>query len=120
MSEALMTFDDLVADLGIRFETVKTARGSIRIGSVCSADILQWMDDNEDKVRGKFSGGKSPLSSSGVAGVQMAEVAVDKETGVVKMKKFVAVQDMGLVINRKTASSQIYGAMIMGIAYALF
>ena len=36
------------------------------------------------------------------------------------MKKFVAVQDMGLVINRKTADSQIYGAMIMGIAYALF
>jgi xanthine dehydrogenase YagR molybdenum-binding subunit len=60
------------------------------------------------------------LSSSGVAGVQMAEVAVDKETGVVQMKKFVAVQDMGLVINRQTASSQIYGAMIMGIAYSLF
>jgi xanthine dehydrogenase YagR molybdenum-binding subunit len=27
---------------------------------------------------------------------------------------------MGLVINRQTASSQIYGAMIMGIAYSLF
>ncbi len=63
---------------------------------------------------------KSKLSSSGVAGVQMAEVAVDRETGVVKMLKFVAVQDMGLVVNRKTAESQIYGAMIMGIAYALF
>ncbi len=50
----------------------------------------------------------------------MAEVEVDRETGVVKMKKFVAVQDMGLVVNRKTAASQIYGAMIMGIAYALF
>ncbi len=36
------------------------------------------------------------------------------------MKKFVAVQDMGLIINRKTAASQIYGAVIMGIAYALF
>jgi xanthine dehydrogenase YagR molybdenum-binding subunit len=36
------------------------------------------------------------------------------------MKKFVTVQDMGLVVNRKTAASQIYGAMIMGIAYALF
>ena len=48
--------------------------------------------------------------------LQMAEVAVDRETGVVKMKKFVAVQDMGLVINRKTRKSQIYGAMIMGIA----
>lgn len=50
----------------------------------------------------------------------MAHVSVDKETGVVKLKKFVAVQDMGLVVNRKTAESQIYGAVIMGIAYALF
>ncbi|MDA7980323.1 MAG: xanthine dehydrogenase family protein molybdopterin-binding subunit [Pirellulales bacterium] len=60
------------------------------------------------------------LTDNGVAGVQMAEVAVDTETGVVKMKKFVAVQDIGLIINRKTARSQIYGAAIMGIAYALF
>ena len=60
------------------------------------------------------------LSGSGVGGVQMAHVAVDKETGIVKMKKFVAVQDMGLVINRKLAESQIYGSVIMGIAYALF
>jgi len=65
-------------------------------------------------------GTPSPLSDSGVGGVQMAHVAVDKDTGVVKMKKFVAVQDMGLIINPKTAASQIYGAVIMGIAYALF
>lgn len=65
-------------------------------------------------------GRKSKLSSSGVAGVQMAEVEVDRETGVVKMKKMVAVQDMGLVVSRTTAESQIYGALIMGIAYALF
>jgi xanthine dehydrogenase YagR molybdenum-binding subunit len=31
-----------------------------------------------------------------------------------------AVQDMGLVINAKTAESQILGAMIMGITYSLF
>ena len=65
-------------------------------------------------------GAESSLSSSGVGGVQMAHVAVDKETGVIKMKKFVAVQDQGLVINPKTCESQIYGAVIMGIAYALF
>ena len=63
---------------------------------------------------------KGALSDQGVGGVQMAHIAVDKETGVVKLKKFVAVQDMGLVVNRKTAESQIYGAVIMGIAYALF
>ncbi len=60
----------------------------------------------------------SPVSS--VAGVQMAEVSVDKETGVVRVDNVVAVQDIGLVVNRKTANSQIYGAVIMGIAYALF
>lgn len=64
--------------------------------------------------------GNSPLSGSGVGGVQMAHVAVDRETGVVRMKKFVAVQDMGLIINRTSAESQINGAVIMGIAYALF
>jgi xanthine dehydrogenase YagR molybdenum-binding subunit len=75
---------------------------------------------NALEVQGSFTrGAASPLSSSQVAGVQMAEVAVDKETGVVKMQKLVCVQDMGLIINRQTAESQIYGAAIMGIAYAL-
>lgn len=74
------------------------------------------------EVQGKYSPGreKSPLSSSGVAGVQMAHVAVDKATGVVRMKKFVAVQDIGLIINRQCAASQVYGAAIMGIAFSLF
>jgi xanthine dehydrogenase YagR molybdenum-binding subunit len=60
------------------------------------------------------------LTSSGVGGVQMAEVAVDVETGVVKMEKLVAAQDCGLIIDLKTAESQVYGASIMGICYALY
>lgn len=66
------------------------------------------------------SGTPSPLSNRTVGGVQMAHVAVDRDTGIVKMKKFVAVQDMGLVVCPTQAESQIYGAVIMGIAYALF
>jgi xanthine dehydrogenase YagR molybdenum-binding subunit len=58
--------------------------------------------------------------SSGVGGVQMSEVAVDTETGVVRIVKHVSVQDCGLVIDVKTAESQVYGAAIMGITYALF
>lgn len=65
-------------------------------------------------------GAASPLSDEGVGGVQIAHVAVDRDTGVVRMKQFVAVQDMGLIVNRKTATSQVHGAVIMGIAYALF
>ena len=77
---------------------------------------------NPLEVKGNFTRGaeESPLSSSQVGGVQMAEVAVDRDTGVIKMKKFVAVQDMGLIVSPRNAKSQIYGAVIMGIAYALF
>ena len=60
------------------------------------------------------------LVSGNVAGVQMAEVCVDTETGIVRMEKMVAVQDCGLIIDLKTAESQVYGAMIMGVCYSLY
>jgi len=60
------------------------------------------------------------LTDQGVGGVQMADVTVDIETGIVKMNKFVAVQDCGLIINEKTAESQVFGAMIMGVCFSLF
>jgi xanthine dehydrogenase YagR molybdenum-binding subunit len=73
-------------------------------------------------VRGKNPDRSKPpdLTNSGVGGVQMAEAEVDCETGIVKVKKMVTVQDCGLVINLRTAESQCYGAMIMGISYSLY
>jgi len=59
------------------------------------------------------------LISAGVGGVQLAEVSVDTETGIVKMVKSVAVQDVGTLINHKTAESQILGGCIMSICSAL-
>ncbi len=59
------------------------------------------------------------LTSAGVAGVQMADVSVDIETGIVRINQLVAVQDCGLIIDELTARSQVYGGLIMGIAYAL-
>ncbi|MDZ7371717.1 MAG: xanthine dehydrogenase family protein molybdopterin-binding subunit [candidate division KSB1 bacterium] len=59
------------------------------------------------------------LSDSGTAGTQFAEVEVDRETGKVKVLKMIAVQDCGLVVNLLTARSQINGAMIGEIGYAL-
>lgn len=73
-------------------------------------------------VRGKNPDRTKPpdLTNSGVGGVQMAEVEVDSDTGIVKVKKMVAVQDCGLIIDLKTAETQCYGALIMGISYSLF
>jgi len=73
-------------------------------------------------VRGKNPDKTKPpdLTNSGVGGVNMADVEVDLETGIVRVKKMVAVQDCGLIIDLKTAESSCYGAMTMGIGYALF
>lgn len=60
------------------------------------------------------------LMSSDVGGAQMAEVEVDVETGVVTMKKMVAVQDCGTIVNLMAAESQVYGGCIMGITSALY
>lgn len=60
------------------------------------------------------------LIDAGVGGVQMADVSVDIETGVVTLNEMVAVQDCGLIIDMKTAESQVYGGLIMGITYALY
>ena len=70
--------------------------------------------------------GKNPsasgvqLTTAGVSGCAMADCSVDIETGIVTMNQYVAVQDTGLVINEKTAESQLYGGAIMGITYALY
>lgn len=62
---------------------------------------------------------KEGLNTGGVGGVQIADVSVDVETGIVKMNRLIAVQDCGAIINPKTAESQIYGACIMSICGAL-
>ncbi len=73
-------------------------------------------------VRGKNPDKTKPpdLTNSGVGGVGMAYVEVDTETGIVRVEKMVAVQDCGLIIDLRLAESSCYGAMTMGISYALF
>ena len=62
---------------------------------------------------------KDGLTSDTVGGVQMVDLSVDTETGVIRIHKFVSVQDCGLILHELTARSQVYGGLIMGIAYAL-
>jgi xanthine dehydrogenase YagR molybdenum-binding subunit len=68
-------------------------------------------------VHGEWQEG---LSSSGAGGVQFAEVAVDAETGFVKVQKVLCVQDCGLIVNRLTCETQVQGGIIMGLGYALY
>lgn len=52
-------------------------------------------------------------------GAQVAEVEVDKETGIVQVKKFWTAHDCGTVINPKAVEGQLEGAIQMGLGYTL-
>jgi xanthine dehydrogenase YagR molybdenum-binding subunit len=55
-----------------------------------------------------------------LGGVQFAQVAVDTETGIVRVERVVAVHDCGRPINPLQTESQIHGGILQGISYALF
>lgn len=64
--------------------------------------------------------GRSRMGIGGYGGVQVAEVSVDTETGLVKVKRVLAVHDCGRPLNPLGITSQIQGGIIQGISYALY
>ena len=74
----------------------------------------------EGQILGKGSRGPNPAGMQVLTfGVQVAEVAVDVETGEVRVDKIVAIHDVGRVINKLGASSQVEGGIIQGIGHTL-
>jgi len=53
-------------------------------------------------------------------GTHLAHVEVDTETGGVDLKKYVAVDDVGKVVNPLVVEGQVHGGVAQGIAQALF
>ena len=64
--------------------------------------------------------GDAAIAQQDLGGVQFAEVAVDTETGIVRVERVVAVQDCGRPINPLQIESQVQGGVLMGLSYALF
>ena len=53
-------------------------------------------------------------------GCQVCEVEVDPETGTVRIDRFAAVDDLGMVINPSICEGQIHGGIAQGVGQALF
>ena len=106
--EQLEAVDGKVQQKGNSAKSLTWKQACAKLGT----KTISEMGVNDPKNPGK-------LMSAGVGGVQMAEVSVDVETGIVKMVKAVAVQDVGTLVNLKTAESQIFGGCIMNICGAL-
>jgi CO/xanthine dehydrogenase Mo-binding subunit len=72
------------------------------------------------QILGKGARGPNPAGMQVLTfGVQVAEVAVDIETGEIWVERIAAVHDVGRVINPLGASSQIEGGIIQGIGHTL-
>ena len=120
-------FAKVAPALNVQSDQLECVNGKVMVKGD-SSRFLSWKEACSKlavmpvTMRGKNPDKNKPpdLTNSGVGGVQMAEVEVDTDTGIVKVKKMVAVQDCGLVIDLKTAESQCHGALIMGISYSLF
>lgn len=105
--------DDLAATDG-RIHAKSSPQKGLSWKQACSLLGLDPVSESADRREG------SGMSSQGVGGAQFADVSVDTETGEVRLNKMVAVADCGMVMNRILCESQVSGAVIMGISYALF
>ena len=108
--------------LGVDPETLVATNGRVHVKGT-PAKGLTWKDackligTEPISVDGEWGDG---LSSTGTSGVQFSEVDVDIETGIVKVKRILTVQDCGLVVDKLLAESQIYGGIIGSLNFALF
>lgn len=116
-------YEKVAPALDAKPDELEAVQGRVRVKGSADRSLTWKQACSKLGMMSVSATGKQPgpgnLASGGVGGVQMADVTVDIETGVVRMNEFVAVQDQGLVINPKTCESQIYGGVIMGICFAL-
>ena len=117
VAPALGTTADQLEAVDRRIQVKGNSSKSLTWQAACAklgTNKIEEMGENVSR-----NAAREGLISQGAAGIQMADVSVDVETGVVKLNKLVAVQDCGLVVNPKTAESQIFGACIMSTCAAL-
>jgi xanthine dehydrogenase YagR molybdenum-binding subunit len=53
-------------------------------------------------------------------GAVFAEVAVDKDTHMVKVRRVVGTYDIGTLLNQKTGKNQLMGGIVWGVSFALY
>lgn len=109
-------------ELGVQADTLRMGTGG-RVESSEGAILYSWTDAcglfgaAGYSARGTW---QSELQASGAHGAQAAKVEVDLLTGRVRVLEMICMQDCGLVLNRLTAQSQVQGAMVQALSYALF
>jgi xanthine dehydrogenase YagR molybdenum-binding subunit len=99
---------------------------SLRGGHVVCADGGSWPVEEvtgllgDAQILGRGARGPNPAGMRVLTfGIQVAEVAVDVETGEVRVERIAAIHDVGRIINPLGARSQVEGGIIQGLGHSL-
>ncbi|AZO64134.1 MULTISPECIES: xanthine dehydrogenase family protein molybdopterin-binding subunit [unclassified Mesorhizobium] len=101
------------------------ADSEVRVGqrSASLADLIGRIAPDGFEAEGSVAAGAATGSYKAYSqhsyGAHFAEVAVDCDTGEIRMRRMLAVMGAGRILNAKTARSQIIGGMTWGIGAAL-
>jgi xanthine dehydrogenase YagR molybdenum-binding subunit len=106
------------ADARRQIDEMAEQRYGENAGKHSLAELLSVLGNAQ--ILGVGSRGPNPTGMTVLTfGVQVAEVAVDVETGEVTVERIAAVHDVGRVINPLGASSQVEGGIIQGVGHTL-
>jgi carbon-monoxide dehydrogenase large subunit len=100
--------------------TVKGTDKSIAFGNVALTAYVPHNYPKDLEPGLDFSSFYDPTNFTYPFGCHIAVVEVDKETGKVTLKRFIAVDDVGNVINPMIVEGQIHGGVAQGVGQALF
>jgi aerobic carbon-monoxide dehydrogenase large subunit len=100
-----------------------TVKGTDKSMTVTDAALSAWTAHNlpDDTEPGLESTAVyDPPNFSWPAGCHIAVVEIDTETGAVDLTRYVAVDDVGTVINPMIVDGQVQGGIAQGVAQALY
>ncbi len=110
--------DDLDFEAGsftVRGTDKSTAMGDIAFAVFSAHNLPDGMEPSLD-AEATFD----PDNFSFPHGTHLCAAEVDTETGAVKLRKYVCVDDVGAVVNPMIVEGQVHGGLAQGIAQALF
>lgn len=99
--------------------TVKGTDKSLTFGDIALTAYVPHVYPANLEPGLDFSSFYDPTNFTYPFGCHIAVVEVDKETGATKVKRFIAVDDVGNVINPMIVDGQIHGGLAQGIGQAL-
>jgi xanthine dehydrogenase YagR molybdenum-binding subunit len=122
--------DLAIADVGSPLHGLKTLDIEAKDGKLFNKnnptqtdsliDLIARNGNKQVEANGSAEPSEAKDSMSSYSwGAVFVEVAVDKDTHMVKVRKVVGTYDIGTLLNKKTGLNQLMGGIVWGISFAL-